>query len=264
VPLLYLVPTYGNPTGRSLPADRRTALVELAARTGLVIVEDDTYRELSYPPSVAPPSLWSEAPPGSVVRLGSFAKSVAPGLRLGFLTGSPAFVRSLAERGVIDSGGGVNHTTAMSMLAFGESGGYDRHLRTIRAAYATRRDALAAAVRELPVEFEAPEGGWFLWLSLPEHAPVERLLEVALKHGVAFLPGVRGYVVPDQGRHRARLSFSLYEPDDLGEGARRLGAALRDLLQGWVGGDTVGSESRRRETSRAHPQERETPDPPCP
>jgi 2-aminoadipate transaminase len=229
VPLLYLVPTYGNPTGRSLPPDRRAALVELAARTGLVIVEDDTYRELSYPPAVAPPSLWSQAPPGSVVRLGSFAKSVAPGLRLGFLTGAAAFVRALAERGVVDSGGGVNHTTAMSMVGFGDSGAYDRHLRVARAAYAARRDALAGAVRGLPVRFEVPEGGWFLWLSLPDHAPVERLLDIAPRHGVAFLPGTRSYAAADDGRYRARVSFSLYAPDELVEAARRLGSALRAL-----------------------------------
>jgi len=230
VPLLYLVPTFGNPTGRSLPADRRAALVELAARTGLTVVEDDTYRELAFPPATAPPSLWSQAEPGAVVRIGSFAKSVAPGLRLGFLTGAPELTGTLAGRGVIDSGGGVNHTTALAMATFGGSGGYDRHLARVLAEYRAGRDALAGAVREsLPaVRFERPDGGWFLWLELPGWAPADRLAEAAHRHGVGFLAGARCYVT-GEGTHRARLSYSHYEPAQLVEAATRLSAALADL-----------------------------------
>jgi 2-aminoadipate transaminase len=228
VPLLYLVPTFANPTGGCLPADRRAALVAVARQAGTVVVEDDTYRELAYGP--APASLWSGAGGDGVLRLGSFAKTVAPGLRLGFLTGPPSFVRTLADRGLVDSGGGVNHTTALAMAAFGASGGYDRHLAGIRLDYRARRDALTAALRDqLPaVPFRTSAGGWFLWLRLPDWAPASRLLPHAQRHGVGFLPGARCYVTGG-GSHRIRLSFSLADPAQLAQAAGRLAAALADL-----------------------------------
>ena len=108
--LLYTVPTYHNPTGASLALARRSALVDLAAAEDLLIVEDDVYRELSYN-RPAPPSLWSLAPVGAVVRLGSFAKSLAPGVRLGWLTAGPAIASRLIGSGLLDSGGGINHFT---------------------------------------------------------------------------------------------------------------------------------------------------------
>lgn len=231
VPLLYLVPTFANPTGGCLPADRRTALVAAARQAGTMLVEDDTYRELAYGP--APPSLWSEAGGDGVLRLGSFAKTVAPGLRLGFLTGPAAFVRRLADRGLVDSGGGVNHTTAVAMAEFGATGGYDRHLAANLLAYRARRDALAGALREhlATVRFRTPGGGWFLWLRLPDWAPVDRLLPYAARHGVSFLPGSRCYVT-GAGVDRVRLSFSLFDPPRLVEAAGRLAAALNDLAAG--------------------------------
>ena len=105
--LLYTIPTFHNPTGVSLSGERRAALVALAAAEGMLIVEDDVYRELSYD-GPAPPSLWSIAPPGVVVRLGSFAKSLAPGLRLGWLTADAALVARIVGSGLLDSGGGTN------------------------------------------------------------------------------------------------------------------------------------------------------------
>jgi DNA-binding transcriptional MocR family regulator len=229
VPLLYLVPTFANPTGGCLPADRRAALVAVAGRAGTMLVEDDTYRELAY---AAPPpvSLWSLAGGDGVLRIGSFSKTVAPGLRLGFLTGPRSFVRTLGNRGMVDSGGGVNHTTAVAMAGFGDSGGYDQHLDRIRDAYRARRDALTAALRtQLPaVPFRPPAGGWFVWLQLPDWAPAARLLPRAEEHGVSFLPGARCYVTT-AGTHQIRLSFSAFDPPQLAAAAGRLAAALTDL-----------------------------------
>src|SRR5581483_337092 len=132
--MLYTIPTFHNPTGVCLPDDRRHALVELAIREGFLIVEDDVYRELAYdgPP---PASLWSMAPAGTVVRLGSFAKSLAPGLRLGWLTASEALTRRTIGSGVIDSGGGLNHFTAMIVAQFGMSGAYAAQVERFKAAY---------------------------------------------------------------------------------------------------------------------------------
>jgi DNA-binding transcriptional MocR family regulator len=224
VPLLYLVPTFANPTGGCLPPERRAALVELARATGTVVVEDDTYREMAFD-GPAPPSLWS-AGPDAVVRVGSFAKSVGPGLRLGFLTARPEFVRTLADRGYVDSGGGLNHATALAMAVLGRSGRYAAHVAEIRSRYRTHRDALVAALRaEAPaLDPVPPRGGWFLWLRAPGSAT--ELLAAARARGVSFVPGPAFHAGRAGGADRLRLSFSMYDPGVLAEGARRLGQAL--------------------------------------
>jgi DNA-binding transcriptional MocR family regulator len=226
VPLLYLVATFGNPTGASVPVQRRTALAGLAARTGVLIVEDDTYRELAYD-GVPPPSIFSAAAPGTVARIGSFSKTVAPGLRLGWITAGAGLVATLADRGYVDSGGGVNHTNAVTMAHFGTSGEYGRHLAQVRSRYRAQRDRLVSAVREhLPAaEFAVPAGGWFLWLRLPPGPGAGALLPAAEAAGVSYLEG-RRFFVDGTGDAFLRLSFSLLEGDLLAEGARRLGAAL--------------------------------------
>jgi DNA-binding transcriptional MocR family regulator len=228
VAFVYLVPTFGNPTGTSLPPDRRRALVEVAARTGTPIVEDDTYRELSYA-GPAPGSLWS-LDGDAVIRLGSFSKSVAPGLRLGWITAAAPFVRRLVDRGFVDSGGGVNHSVALTMAEFGTSGAYERHVEAVRDRYRRRRDALAGAVREhVPgAEFTVPGGGWFLWVRLPSTVDTSALLDTAERAGVSYLPGARFYVDPPSTVDYLRLSFSMLGTPELVEGARRLGRALAE------------------------------------
>ncbi|MFF5289231.1 aminotransferase-like domain-containing protein [Paractinoplanes globisporus] len=224
VPLLYLVPTFANPTGRSLPPDRRRALVALAQRTGLTLLEDDTYRELCYEGD-APPSLWQLSGGDGVVRLGSFAKTVAPGLRLGWINADPALITRLATLGYVHSGGGVNHSVATTMSCFGASGAYQRHIAAVRAEYRAQRDALVSAVRAyLPAS--APGGGWFLWLPLPPGVSATGLLAEAERRGTSFVPGPRFYVDGVGGDDRIRLSFSHLAPADLAEATDRLGAAL--------------------------------------
>jgi 2-aminoadipate transaminase len=222
-PLLYLVPTFANPTGRSLPLERRRELADLARGGHVTVIEDDTYRDLAYD-SEAPPSLWSLAGGHGVVRLGSFAKTVAPGLRLGWITGAPDLVDRLSRLGYVHSGGGVNHTVAMTMAVFGADGFYDRHLARLRSEYAAQRDALIAALHAYDLPAETPAGGWFVWLRLPVSA--EQLLPVAERHGVSYVPGPRFWADGAGGDDRARLSFSRLPEHDLTEAARRLAAAV--------------------------------------
>lgn len=224
VPLLYLVPTFANPTGRSLAADRRQALVTLAHRADLTLIEDDTYRELWYA-RPAPPSLWQIAGGTSVVRLGSFAKTVAPGLRLGWINAEPAVVRRLAALGYVDSGGGVNHATAMTMAVFGAGGGYDTHVAGLRDRYREQRDALIGA---LPAEMRppVPEGGWFLWITLPAGRTADRLLPAAERQGTSFVPGRRFFLDGHGGAERLRLSFSHLPAAELIMAGHRLGEAI--------------------------------------
>jgi 2-aminoadipate transaminase len=227
--LLYCVPTFHNPTGTSLQAERRAMLVELAAAEQLLIVEDDVYRELSYD-GPAPPSLWSLATPDTVVRLGSFAKSLAPGVRLGWLTAGPRIAGRLIGSGLLDSGGGVNHFTSLMVTAFCASGQFDQLIVRLRASYRARRDALLAGLAaHLPPSctWTTPGGGFFVWVRLPEAMAAAALLPRAEAVGVSYLPGVL-FHNGGGSTNTLRLAFSLYDPDELAEAARRLGGVIRD------------------------------------
>jgi DNA-binding transcriptional MocR family regulator len=230
--LLYTVPTFHNPTGTSLVAERRKALAELASTEGLLVIEDDVYRELSYD-GPAPPSLWSLAPAGAVVRLGSFAKSLAPGLRLGWLTAGAATTGRIIDSGLLDSGGGVNHFTALIVAQFCASGRYDQQIAQLRAAYRARRDALLAGLSTyLPpgCEWTTPGGGFFVWVRLPQGLDTAELLPRAEAAGVAYIPGARFHTAGG-GVNALRLAFSLYKPEELLDAAARLGDVIREAMR---------------------------------
>jgi len=224
---LYLVPTFGNPTGVTLPLSRRRALVKLAYASGLTIIEDDVYRELWF--DSPPPSTLYELAPDGVVNLGSFSKLLAPGLRLGWMLAAPQMVERCVRSGQLDSGGGLNHFTAHVVAAFMELGLLDEHVEMLRRTYRERRDALSDALaHDLPAGcgFERPGGGYFVWVQLPEGWDSVELLPAAESAGVTYVPGVRFYV-DGKGKRHLRLAFSLLPPDDLTEGVRRLARVLR-------------------------------------
>ena len=225
--ILYTIPTFHNPTGVSMSMERRRAVVGLAARHGFLILEDDVYRELAYD-GPAPPSLFSLAPRDTVLRMGSFAKALAPGLRLGWINCSSEQALRFADGGLRDSGGAPNFTAAMTVAALCRSGDFDAHVARLRPAYRERRDALAALLaRHLPdgCTFTVPGGGYFIWVTLPVGVDAEAVLRVAEAHRVAFIPGGR-VCIDGRGRECLRLAFSLMKPGGLEEGARRLGAAV--------------------------------------
>jgi DNA-binding transcriptional MocR family regulator len=227
VSMLYLVPTFGNPTGRSLPAERRSSLVEVCARADVTIVEDDPYREIGFD-GPAPGSLWCHSERSGIVRLGSFSKTVAPGLRLGWINASAGLITKLATLGYVDSGGGVNHTSALTMATFGASGAYGRHTDMIRRQYRLQRDSLVAALRTTvpDVPIAVPAGGWFIWMELPGGLTAAELLPVAEQTGVSFVEGPRFFCDRAGGSHHIRMSYSMLPPADLTEAARRLGVAI--------------------------------------
>lgn len=224
--LLYTIPTFHNPTGVCVSEGRRRGLVKIAGQERLLIMEDDVYRELAYD-APAPPSLWSLAPDSVVLRMGSFAKSLAPGVRLGWLTGKGEYIQRMATGGLRDSGGGVNHFTAMTIAAFCEQGMYDEQLDTLRSAYRSRRDALGDAIaRELPgAVFEKPGGGFFIWLNFSDDMDTQVLRGRAPEHGVDFIHGGR-FFVEGGGTSALRVAFSLYPPGELQEAMARLRKAI--------------------------------------
>jgi 2-aminoadipate transaminase len=225
---LYCVPTFNNPGGWSWPQACREAIVAEAAALGLTLIEDDVYRELAYSEPVAPP-LADLAPEGVVVRLGAFSKVAGPGLRLGWLQAPPGITSRIVESGLLDSGGGIAHFSAMVMAELCRTGGFDAHVARMRTGLRERRDALLAALAEsLPAgcRWTAPQGGYFVWLELPGDTDGTQLLPLAEAHGVSYLPGATFY--PEGGGERhLRLAFSMYGPDALREAGRRLGDALR-------------------------------------
>jgi DNA-binding transcriptional MocR family regulator len=227
--LFYTIPAYQNPTGSVLPAARRQALVELAQRYGFIVVADEVYHLLHYGPPPPPPlASFDTSPRGCVVSLGSFSKILAPGLRLGWVQAHPALIRRFVEAGMVASGGGLNHFTAALVHATLELGLLEHNLTTLRATYGERVQALTTALRQhLPhdVRFAVPGGGYFVWLTCAEDVHTEALLPYAHQAGVSYRPGP-AFSAAGAFPHAMRLSFALYEEDELAQGAERLAQAL--------------------------------------
>ena len=232
--LLYTIATFHNPTGRNMSVGRRQALVDFAAQEGLLIAEDDTYRELSYdgPP---PPSLWALDGSGAVVRIGSFAKAVAPGLRVGYVSATPEIVSRMATGGLLDSGGGMNHFAATVLAEYAASGDYVRQIERFKEAYRGQRGALLAGLAaHLPgtASWTKPGGGYFVWVDLPPGLRADELLPVAVQRGMAFLPGHRFFTDEGQAPEALRLAFSMHPPERLEAATASLGDAIRTVVAG--------------------------------
>jgi 2-aminoadipate transaminase len=226
--LMYVNPTHQNPTGFTLPIRARRELIELAERYRVPIIEDDTYRELSLstPP---PPSLYElDEMNAVVIHLNSFAKMLAPGLRLGWISAVPAIVEQLALiKQRVDP-----HTQNLSQLAVAElldSGAFDRHVGVLRGEHRRRRDAMVKALRQyVPVQtlrYAVPEGGMYLWCQLSSHVRAKEVLREAFKDRVVFVPG-EAFYVDRGGTHELRLCYSAQPPERAPQAARALAHAI--------------------------------------
>ena len=223
--LVYLVPTFQNPKGTTLALERREQLARLAAEHGVPVLEDDPYGELRYSgaelPAVA--ALDSRAP---VIYLSTFSKTLAPGLRIGWVVAAEETIRALTvAKQAADLHTGTLSQRAVARLL--ESFDYDAHVGRIRALYGERRDAMLDALgREFPAgtTWTRPEGGLFLWVGLPDGADASRLLPEALRERVAFVPGAPFFARAPE-RNFLRLNFSNRPPPLIAEGMKRLAAA---------------------------------------
>ena len=211
VALLYTIPTFGNPTGRTMPVERRQRVAEQARRHGFVIAEDDVYRELWFA-TEPPPSIWAVGGQAPVFRLGSFSKTLAPALRLGWLTGPASLVERLVGAGLLDSGGGLNPIVGLAVAEFAATGAYEPNVAALRATYRERRDALTTALRDAApgARFVTPEGGYLVWLGLPPGMDADALLPAADAAGVTFVPGARFDASGAMDRSWVRLSYARY------------------------------------------------------
>ena len=232
--LLYCMPTYQNPTGRSLSPDKRRALLRIAAAYDLPIVEDDSGGFFNLEPGgCAPPSLKAEDHAGYVIHLGTFSKLIAAGLRLGWLVADPAvFEKLVAAKYASDLSSDALVQRAVHRLLVG--GVLEAHLAAARAVYRDRRDVLVSALEALAnCRFDEPEGGFNLWLELPREGPssTELFLE-AVRRGVAFVPGPFFFSVGPSATtalRGLRLSFSALGPGQLRRGVQLIGESLTAL-----------------------------------
>jgi 2-aminoadipate transaminase len=225
---MYVLPNFQNPTGRTMSEARRTALSRRAAELGLPLVEDNPYGELWFdaPP---PPPLASRNPEGCIY-LGSFSKVLAPGLRLGFMVAPTALYPKLlqAKQAADLHSPGFNQRMAAEVMS---DGFLERHVPAIRALYKAQRDAmLSALAREmagLGLQWNAPDGGMFLWARLPGGTDAVELLPKAVAKGVAFVPGAPFFAQHPDPRS-LRLSFVTATVEQIDTGIAALAQAIRE------------------------------------
>jgi 2-aminoadipate transaminase len=224
--MAYVIPDFQNPTGRTWSRQRREQFMDLISRTRIPVIEDNPYGELRFegPPQ---PSLMTMDPNSQVIGLGTFSKILCPGLRIGWITASPAL---LAQFDLLKQGTDL-HTaqiTQACVARYLERHDLQAHIQTIRETYRRRRDVMLAAIGTHlgdRVSVNRPEGGLFLWMRLPEGMDARQLLTACLKQKVAFVPGESFH---PQGGHQntMRLNFSNASETDIREGISRISSAL--------------------------------------
>ncbi len=226
---LYAQPNFQNPTGRRMPLARRRALVERARELGVLLVEDDPYGDLAYDGAQLP-SLLSMHPDG-VVYLGSFSKVLAPGLRLGYLIAPPPLARKLAQA---KQAADLHSPTLVQVLAYESvrEGLLEQHLGAVRALYAAQCEAmLAALARCMPagVRWNRPQGGMFIWVTLPAGMDAGALLQRAIERNVAFVPGA-AFHVGEAACNTLRLAFVTVPAERIERGVRVLGELVEEAF----------------------------------
>jgi 2-aminoadipate transaminase len=260
---MYILPNFQNPAGTTLPLERRLELVALAERYGVPIVEDDPYGQLRYEGDHIKPLVVLDAGGlhceknghyrGNVIYLSTFSKTLAPGLRLGWVVAPEDVIARMVQA---KQGTDLHTSTFDQMLAFevAQGGFIDRHVRRIREVYGRRRDVMLSALERafpdpaLGVQWTRPHGGLFLWVRVPESIDTSELLLEAVKERVAFVPGTAFHPLGG-GNHSMRLNFSNATEEMIAEGIARLGRAIHAHL----GADTRAVPKAERRTRRAGP-----------
>ena len=224
--LAHIIPNFQNPAGYTLSPEKRRSLLELAARHDFLVFEDDPYVALRFSGESLPTMLSID--PERVVYASSFSKTVCPGIRVGYLIG-PADVIAAIARIATNTYISPNMVAQSIVYEFCASGAIERSIETVRTALAKRALTLAQALRrELPeAEFVQPDGGYFMWVTLPPGTDVARLFDAAAELGVAFVKGTD--FVLDGAENALRLAYSGVTPEQIEEGVTRLAAAYRSL-----------------------------------
>ncbi len=227
VKFIYTIPTFQNPTGTTMPLDRRQSLVELARRHNVAVLEDDPYVELRYAGDHVPALASLDS---NVIYLGTFSKTIAPGIRCGW-SFAPAEVHRLmlANREVAD----ISNDRVMMRTVYHTAKDFlTGHVVSTLPVYASRRTTMLGALDEfMPegVHWSRPDGGFFVWITLPESCDATVLADTAASNGVIYFPG-KWFFPNEDSHHTLRLSFSTVPEERIVEGVRRLGDTIRTAL----------------------------------
>jgi 2-aminoadipate transaminase len=237
---IYVLPNFQNPTGVTLSLKRRHQLIELADRYGVPIIEDDPYGQLRFEGEHLPSVVLldhrfrengKDNYSGNVIYLSTFSKILAPGIRLAWVIAPQEVIRKLVQA----KQGADLHTSTFNQIVAHEvsrHGFLDKHIKVIRETYKERRDVMLAAMdRFFPpeVDWTHPEGGLFLWGTLPRHLSAAEVLKVAIERQVAFVPGDPFH--PNGGGHNTmRINFSFSRPEVIMEGIQRLGEVIHERI----------------------------------
>ena len=223
--LLYALPNFQNPTGRTLSVERRAALVETCARLGLPLIEDDPYGALCYRGEPLPKMLTMN--PNGVIYMGSFSKVLTPGIRLGYVVAPQPLVRKLEQaKQAADL-----HTAQLTQMVVHEvvkDGFLNDHIPSIRKLYSDQCQAMLSALTEFfpsSATWTKPEGGMFIWITLPKHIDSMKLLDEAVAQNIAFVPGAPFYANNPE-KNTLRLSFVTVPPAKIREGVEKLGKLI--------------------------------------
>lgn len=221
---LYTVPTYNNPAGVTLSRERRSEVLQIADEFGVLVLEDNPYGLLYF--DSPPPNALHSLDPDGVIYLGTFSKTLAPGLRVGWVL-APSVIR---EKLILANEAAVLSPSSFTQLIISEylsTSDWKGQIATFRDVYRQRRDAMLAALEEhLPdLTWTVPDGGFYVWLTLPESIDSRAMLPKAVESLVAYTPGTAFFADGD-GSRNIRLSFSYPEPDFIREGIRRLASVI--------------------------------------
>ncbi|MEU4557412.1 PLP-dependent aminotransferase family protein [Actinoplanes sp. NPDC023936] len=225
--LAHIIPNYQNPAGLTLSLEKRQALLALAAQYEFIIFEDDPYVDIRFRGEPLP-SMLSLDTDNTVVHASSFTKTVCPGVRVGYLVGPAALIDAIAKKAtnLYISPGMVSEAIVHQFCV---SGDIEKSVRTVSTALAERARVLAESIRKhIPgATFTEPDGGYFLWVDLPEDVDVDKLFPAAMKKGVAVVKG--SDFLLEGGKHSLRLAYSAVTVDQIDEGVRRLAEAIEEV-----------------------------------
>lgn len=223
--LLYVIPTFQNPTGKALPTERRRAIAELAAKYGVIVAEDDPYRDLRYQGEPLP-AIKSFDQEGWVMFLGSFSKIISPGLRVGYLAGDPRIIRKCT----IGKQSSDVHTANLNQAIVAEflrENLLPEHIHAICQSYAVQLRAMLEQLETFPAgtTYTRPQGGLFIWVELPQGLDATAMLNECVRRHVAYVPGTHFFA---EGGHAntLRLNFSNSTVEQIQEGM----SVLRDVI----------------------------------
>jgi DNA-binding transcriptional MocR family regulator len=224
--LAHIIPNFQNPAGYTLSMDKRERLLGLAKQHDFLLFEDDPYVELRFSGEKLPTMLSLDSE--RVVYASSFSKTVCPGIRVGYLVGPAELIGRIAKLAT-NTYISPNMVSQSIVYEFCASGAIDRSIETVRTALAKRARTLQSALqRDLPdAEFVTPEGGYFMWVTLPEGTDVSALFSLAGELGVAFVKGTDFLL--EGGENTLRLAYSGVTPEQIDEGIERLAEAYRSL-----------------------------------